>query len=176
MAKNNGGTWLFVVLLIGAIGMANRTPSSSTSSSSGETTSSGFNFFSSSSEDNNGSADGDGSGDACDTTTAFDSAQGRYVIPADDADGAAAARDCILTVDTGEGAPVEALQITLRGCYFQPIDADGDFGSATKSALANAQAQVGLDPDGQYGPQTAGAIAWPTTDDNGDMTCVAHPI
>jgi hypothetical protein len=172
MAKNNSGTWFFVLLLIGAIGMANRTPSTSSSASS--SSSGGFSFAPS--EDTNGSADGDGSGDACDTTTAFDSPQGRYVIPADNADSQAAARDCILTVDTGEGGPVEALQLTLRGCYLAPIDADGDFGTATRDALAAVQASLGLNPDGSYGPQTAGAIAWPTTDDNGDMACVAHPI
>jgi Putative peptidoglycan binding domain len=171
MAKNNGGTWLFIVLLIGAIGFANRTPSSSSSSS---TSSNGFSFAPSS--DTNGSADGDGSGDACDTTSSFDSPQGRYEIPADHADSQAAARDCVLTVDSGSGAPVETLQLTLRGCYFQPIDADGTYGDATANAVATVQAQVGLDPDGRYGPQTAGAIAWPTIDDNGDMTCVAHPI
>jgi hypothetical protein len=174
MAKKNGGTWLFVVLLIGAIGLANRTPSSSSSSSAASSSSGGFSFAPS--DDNNGSADGDGSGDACDTTSSFDSPQGRYVIPADHADSQAAARDCVLTPESGDGAPVEALQITLRGCYFQPIDADGVYGGATANALAAAQAQVGLDPDGRYGPQTAGAIAWPTTNDDGDMTCVAHPI
>jgi peptidoglycan hydrolase-like protein with peptidoglycan-binding domain len=171
MAKNNGGTWLLVALLIGAVGLAGRTPSSSSSSSS---SSSGE--FSFASQDNNGSADGDGSGDACDTTTSFDSDQGRYIIPADHADSQVAARDCILTTETGEGAPVEALQIALKGCYFQGIETDGDFGTATRDALAHAQAVVGLDPDGNYGPQTAGAIAWPTTDDDGNLSCVAHPI
>jgi hypothetical protein len=171
MAKNNSGTWFFVVLLIGAVGLANRTPSSSSSAASTST-----NSFSFAPDDGNGSGDGDGSGDACDTTTAFDSPQGRYVIPADDADDQAAARDCVLTVDSGDGAPVEALQLALRGCYLQPIDADGVYGDATRAAVANVQAQVGVDPDGSYGPQTAGAIAWPTTDDNGDMSCVAHPI
>jgi peptidoglycan hydrolase-like protein with peptidoglycan-binding domain len=169
MAKNNGGTWLLVALLIGAVGLADHT--SSTTSSSGAS-----NTFTFASEDDNGSADGDGSGDACDTTSSFDSDQGRYVIPADHADSQAAARDCVLTVETGEGAPVEALQIALKGCYLQGIEVDGDFGTATRDALAHAQAQVGLDPDGRYGPQTAGAIAWPTTDANGDLSCAAHPI
>jgi Putative peptidoglycan binding domain len=173
MAKNNGGTWLLVALLIGAVGLANR-PSSSSSSSSTSSSSNSFSFAPT--EDDNGSADGDGGGDACDTTSSFDSDQGRYVIPADDADSQAAARDCILTTETGEGSPVEALQIALKGCYFQGIDVDGDFGTATANALAHAQAEVGLEPDGRYGPQTAGAIAWPTTDDDGDMACVAHPI
>src|SRR5215510_12144982 len=102
MAKNNGGTWFLVALLIGAVGLAGRSSSSSSASSAS-------NSFSLASPDNNGSADGDGSGDACDTTSSFDSDQGRYVIPADHADSQAAARDCVLTTEKGAGAPVKAL-------------------------------------------------------------------
>ena len=84
-------------------------------------------------------------------------------------------RGCVLTVDEGSGAPVQALQNTLANCYFQQLAADGDFGPATQASLQAAQTAEGLNPDGNYGPQTAATLAWPTMDDSGDISCEKQP-
>jgi murein L,D-transpeptidase YcbB/YkuD len=37
--------------------------------------------------------------------------------------------------------------------------------------LQAAQANEGLNPDGNYGPQTAAALHWPTMNEDGDVDC-----
>ena len=155
MASKNGGSALLVVLLVGAIALANSDDGTSTSTSSGSPSDSLF-----------GS-----DGDTCDNATTFDSSSGTYVAPTADGND----RGCVLTVDEGSGAPVQALQSTLRNCYFVGIDADGDFGPATQAGLQAAQTHEGLNPDGNYGPQTAAALAWPTMDSSGDVSCEKQP-
>jgi peptidoglycan hydrolase-like protein with peptidoglycan-binding domain len=81
----------------------------------------------------------------------------------------------VLTVDEGSGAPVQALQSTLRNCYFVNLEADGDFGPATQAGLQAAQTADGLNADGNYGPQTAAALRWPTMNDSGDVDCETQP-
>jgi hypothetical protein len=152
MASNSGGSALIVVLLIGAIALAN-----SNGSTSGTTSSS-----SSPSESLFGS-----DGDTCDNATSFDTSSGTFVAPTVDGND----RGCVLTVDEGSGAPVQALQSTLRNCYLVNLEADGDFGPATQAGLQAAQANEGLNPDGNYGPQTAAALHWPTMNEDGDVDC-----
>jgi hypothetical protein len=153
---NNSGSALLVVLLIGAFALANSDDgtSSSTSSSSGSATDSLFGT----------------DGDTCDNATTFDSSSGTFVAPTADGND----RGCVLTVDQGSGAPVQALQSTLRNCYFVDLEVDGDFGSATQLGLAAAQTAEGLNPDGNYGPQTAAALMWPTIDESGESSCEPH--
>jgi Putative peptidoglycan binding domain len=152
MASNSGGSALIVVLLIGAFALANSdgSTSGSTSSSSSPTES----LFG-------------GSGDICDNATSFETSGGTYVAPTVDGND----RGCVLTVDEGSGAPVQALQSTLRNCYLVNLEADGDFGPATQAGLQAAQANEGLNPDGNYGPQTAAALHWPTMNEDGDVDC-----
>jgi hypothetical protein len=151
MASNSGGSALIVVLLIGAFALANSSGTSSSTSSSSSPTESLFG----------------GGGDTCDNATSFDTSSGTFVAPTVNGND----RGCVLTVDEGSGAPVQALQSTLRTCYIQDIQADGDFGSATQAGLQRAQTAEGLNPDGNYGPQTAAALAWPTVNDDGDINC-----
>jgi len=155
MAKNSGST-LIVVLLIGAFALA-----SSNDSSTGSTAGS-----SSPTESQFGS-----SGSTCDNATSFETSSGTYVAPTVDGND----RGCVLTVDEGSGAPVQALQSTLRNCYFVNLEADGDFGPATQAGLQAAQTADGLNPDGNYGPQTAAALRWPTMNDSGDVDCQTQP-
>jgi peptidoglycan hydrolase-like protein with peptidoglycan-binding domain len=151
---NNSGTALIAVLVIGAFALGSSNSGSSGSSSSSPTES----LFGS-------------GGDTCDNATSFDSSSGTYVAPTVDGND----RGCVLTVDEGSGAPVQALQSTLRNCYFVGLDADGDFGPVTQAGLQAAQTHEGLNPDGNYGPQTAAALAWPTMDGSGDITCQKQP-
>jgi peptidoglycan hydrolase-like protein with peptidoglycan-binding domain len=151
MASNSGGSALIVVLLIGAFALANSSGTSGSTSSSSSPTESLFG----------------GGGDTCDNATSFDTSGGTFVAPTVNGND----RGCVLTVDEGSGAPVQALQSTLRTCYIQDIQADGDFGPATQAGLQRAQTAEGLNPDGNYGPQTAAALAWPTMNDDGDISC-----
>ncbi len=151
MAKNSGGTTIIVLLLIGAFALANSDGSSSSGTSS-----------SSSSESLFGN-----DGETCDNATSFSSSTGTYVAPTVNGND----RGCVLSVDEGSGAPVQALQSTLATCYAQPVAADGDFGPATQSGLQAAQAWEHLDASGDYGAQTAAALTWPTMDSSGDISC-----
>jgi len=167
MAKGKGGTWLFVAVLVGSLAVAgNEQGGSSSPGTSTSGLSSGVQGF--------GGGDG-GGGDQCDGTTRYDSPQGRYTIPTDAAADPVTARDCMLGVDEGSGAPVATLQTALRDCYFQPVDVDGAYGAVTRDAVRAVQANVGVTVDGKYGPETAGAMAWPTSPDSGPDVCVAHP-
>ena len=49
---------------------------------------------------------------------------------------------------------VRALQRGLKICYKKSITVDGDFGSATQTALKQVQSKLGVSVDGEYGPQT----------------------
>src|SRR5262245_34770423 len=151
MAKNSSGTTLIVVLLIGAFALGSANSGSSGSSSSSSPTEALFG----------------GTGNTCDNATSFTSSSGTYVAPTTDGND----RGCVMTVDEGSGAPVQALQSTLRNCYFVDLQADGDFGPATQAGLQGAQSHEGLNPDGNYGPQTAAALAWPAMNDSGDVSC-----
>ena len=157
MAKNSSGTTLIIVLLIGAFALGSANSGSSGSGSSGSSSSS-----SSPTDSLFGS-----SGDTCDNTTSFDGSGGTFVAPTVNGND----RGCVLTVDEGTGAPVQALQSTLRNCYLVGIEADGDFGPATQAGLQAAQTHEGLNPDGNYGPQTAAALQWPTMNGDGDLSC-----
>ncbi|MGY0057664.1 peptidoglycan-binding domain-containing protein [Streptomyces sp. LZ34] len=68
--------------------------------------------------------------------------------------------NCAMSRGAG-GQHVEVLQQTLKYCYGQPIDIDGDFGPATQTALKYAQNMTDpmypadIEGDGIYGPITA---------------------
>lgn len=46
------------------------------------------------------------------------------------------------------------LQASLNQCYAMGLTVDGDFGSATQTALKSVQGLIGVTQDGQYGPFT----------------------
>jgi peptidoglycan hydrolase-like protein with peptidoglycan-binding domain len=52
------------------------------------------------------------------------------------------------------------LQVALRQCYGQSINADAQFGYNTREALKNAQRIHRIPDDGVYGPQTRDTINW----------------
>ncbi|GGQ84795.1 peptidoglycan-binding domain-containing protein [Couchioplanes azureus] len=68
--------------------------------------------------------------------------------------------NCILGVGSS-GTGVKVLQDALVRCYGQGIERDGQYGPATRDAVANVQRFYGLTVDGTYGPDTRGAMKWP---------------
>lgn len=167
---NKGGGWVFGAVLIGAIALAGGGSSgttSSTSTSASSSQSDGFNldFF------------GDNTGGVCNHTTTFTSSQGSYTIPSNNSHDPVTARDCFMDSAPGHGphGPVQALQRSLVQCYQQPIAVDGIYGASTTNSVKVLQGKLHITVDGRYGPQTAGAMAWPTKADDGKTTCVAHP-
>ncbi|GAB2821614.1 peptidoglycan-binding protein [Streptomyces sp. NPDC005774] len=68
---------------------------------------------------------------------------------------------------------VRQLQTTLNKCYKAGLIEDGDFGTATRNALINAQRAAGTPADGEYGPNTRKAIRHEPV--NGSTNCVRVP-
>lgn len=58
-----------------------------------------------------------------------------------------------------KGSAVAALQTRLRAAGYDPGPSDGVYGVQTVGAVARYQADRGLVPDGEAGPQTLGALA-----------------
>lgn len=77
---------------------------------------------------------------------------------------------CILQLGNYNNWGVVALQNALVRCYGQNIAIDGDFGSATKTALQNAQRREGIPADGVYGPQTNSVLNWPAYLSTGNIS------
>ncbi|MFF3025918.1 peptidoglycan-binding protein [Microbacterium sp. NPDC057944] len=62
-------------------------------------------------------------------------------------------KNCTLRAGNVSSA-VRELQNSLVACHGKNITVDGDFGPATRTALAQVQSSLGLVADGIYGPQT----------------------
>ncbi|WP_420847697.1 peptidoglycan-binding domain-containing protein [Natronosporangium hydrolyticum] len=74
-----------------------------------------------------------------------------------------------------QGNHVAALQRTLVNCYGQNTGGiDGIWGSATTTALRNAQRSAGVSVDGIYGPQTRNAFRWAVYLDGSFWDCVPY--
>jgi len=170
MAK--GGGIVIAAVLIGAIALApsNKNGSSSSSSSSSQ----GFNFFSETKPGTSSSSGGSGS--SCTGTSTFTSNEGKFTAPTVSGSSMTTQRSCTMGPNKGEGAPTEALQNALIHCYDQPLKVDGDYGSATQASVLKLQVFLHIHADGLYGPQTAGAMNWPTKADDGKTSCVKHPL
>lgn len=67
---------------------------------------------------------------------------------------------CYLNYGTWNNDAVQALQRSLKYCYGRGIALDGDFGSATRSALRYAQGREGIAVDGVYGQQSHDNLRW----------------
>jgi peptidoglycan hydrolase-like protein with peptidoglycan-binding domain len=60
------------------------------------------------------------------------------------------------------GTAVSRLQIGLNDCNLHAgLAVDGIYGTATETAVKNAQSHYGIAADGVYGPQTAAVLRWP---------------
>jgi peptidoglycan hydrolase-like protein with peptidoglycan-binding domain len=73
---------------------------------------------------------------------------------------ATGSRNCTLA-EGAYGSAVTALQLSLRVCNFASnLSTDGEFGPATKKAVAYAQNRHGISSDGIYGPDSRQAFGW----------------
>ncbi|MFI7677402.1 peptidoglycan-binding protein [Actinophytocola sp. NPDC049390] len=83
---------------------------------------------------------------------------------------ATGSRNCTLAEGASGGAVVQ-LQTALKSCnYATNLDIDGDFGPATKKAVAYAQYRRGISSDGIYGPDSRQAFYWPAYYSSGNPT------
>ncbi|HEX6425575.1 MAG TPA: peptidoglycan-binding domain-containing protein [Acidimicrobiales bacterium] len=95
---------------------------------------------------------------------------GTIAVPADSTLGS-------VTVDcqVGEGSDDEAVVIVqdaLSRCNERPVSVDGDYGPETRGAVADLQAASGLAADGVVGPATRQAMRWPGTLPSGAPDCL----
>lgn len=112
-----------------------------------------------------------GRDERCDAVIEVETTAGPVAVPA--ASG-------LLTDDTagcvlGEGdddRAVAALQVALVLCNGQDVAVDGDFGPATRQAVAAVEARHGLAADGSYGPDTLPVMRWPVAGGASPEACV----
>lgn len=71
-------------------------------------------------------------------------------------------KSCELSSGLKNGA-VYSLQSTLNRCYGKKLTQDSDFGPATRTALQQVQAALGLVADGVYGVNTRAAMSFTTS-------------
>lgn len=95
---------------------------------------------------------------------------GTIAVPADSTLGS-------VTVDcrVGEGSDDEAVVIVqdaLSRCNGRAVSVDGDYGPETRGAVADLQAASGLAADGVVGPATRRAMQWPVTSPSGGSDCL----
>ncbi len=72
------------------------------------------------------------------------------------------------------GAQVTALQQQLQQRGFDPGEINGQFSAATDAAVRAFQQSVGLQADGQAGPNTMAALAMPSVTSNVTVAMVAQ--
>jgi hypothetical protein len=73
--------------------------------------------------------------------------------------------DCLLKRGARNDA-VKVLQASMANILDRNLSADGDFGPATQQAVRDVQRVYGIRIDGEYGPQTRGAMCWLTVSGN----------
>jgi peptidoglycan hydrolase-like protein with peptidoglycan-binding domain len=81
--------------------------------------------------------------------------QAKHGLEADGAVDAGTWELLVVTVGEGSrGEPVTAVQVLLSQKHGAGLDADGDFGPRTRTAVLRFQTRAGLPPDGIVGPGT----------------------
>lgn len=115
---------------------------------------------------NNGDGDFDFDGQTastCDGVVVVQSASASAQVPGNtsliSSDSSAS---CVMREGSADEQAVTALQTALVQCNGQSVTIDGNYGAATRQAVANVQQQHGLPADGAYGPSTLEVMSWPT--------------
>jgi murein L,D-transpeptidase YcbB/YkuD len=72
----------------------------------------------------------------------------------------------------GDQDAVVVLQDALARCNREGVTVDGEYGPQTAGAVADVQRRAGITADGEYGPSTLQVMSWPTTSDSGVTRCV----
>ena len=97
------------------------------------------------------------------TTAAVKKLQARAGLPVDGIAGPQTEAAINLALGNDTTGAVDMLQTALEGLCYYGGKVDGVFGSGTEAALIAFQKQAGIKADGRYGPATATALAdaWP---------------
>jgi peptidoglycan hydrolase-like protein with peptidoglycan-binding domain len=93
-------------------------------------------------------------------------------VPGDTGVFSSASPACGMSEGRGSADAVVVLQDALTRCNREEVATDGEYGSQTAAAVADVQRRAGITADGEYGPATLEAMRWPTTSGTG---CVAGP-
>lgn len=171
MASNSGGLGFLVVFGLAALAYANGGCDALTASSAdGDAGDGTFDF----SPDDEVAGDGDGLA-TCDGVVVVESASGSAQVPGDtgllDTSVSAA---CEMGTGEGDDQAVAVLQNALAQCNGQAIEVDGEYGPQTAGAVAAVQRQAGVAEDGKYGPATLQAMQWPATGTAGPADCIGN--
>jgi peptidoglycan hydrolase-like protein with peptidoglycan-binding domain len=93
-------------------------------------------------------------------------------VPGDTGIFSSASAACGMSEGQGGADAVVVLQDALTRCNREQVAADGEYGPQTAAAVADVQQRAGITADGEYGPATLEAMRWPTTS---GTDCVAGP-
>ena len=93
-------------------------------------------------------------------------------VPGDTGFFSEASSSCGMSQGRGDEDAVVVLQDALARCNREGVTVDGEYGPQTAGAVADVQRRAGITADGEYGPATLQVMAWPTTSDSGVTRCV----
>jgi peptidoglycan hydrolase-like protein with peptidoglycan-binding domain len=131
-----------------------------------------------------GTSTSDGTSDGTSTSDGLPTCDGVVVIsvdsesvrvPGDTGVFSSASSACGMSEGRGSEDAVVVLQDALTRCNREEVAADGEYGAQTAAAVADVQRRAGITADGEYGPATLEAMRWPTTSTSGGTDCVAGP-
>jgi hypothetical protein len=111
--------------------------------------------------------------ETCDGVVVVDSEPGSVRVPGDTdlLDGTTVV--CDMQQGDGDDEAVAVLQQALVDCHGQDVTIDGEYGPETAGAVTAVQRQAGIDPDGEYGPATLQVMRWPVDGATGTPECAA---
>ena len=108
----------------------------------------------------------------CDGVVVIDVASEPVRVPGDTDLFSSASSACEMSVGRGGADAVVVLQDALAQCNRAGVAVDGEYGPQTAGAVMDVQQRAGITADGEYGPATLQAMRWPTTSTSGGTNCV----
>ena len=93
-------------------------------------------------------------------------------VPGDTGFFAEPSSSCGMSQGRGDEDAVVVLQDALARCNREGVTVDGEYGPQTAGAVADVQRRAGITADGEYGPATLQVMRWPTTSESGGTNCV----
>ena len=170
MASSSGGLGFLVAFGLLALAYANGGCDLSTAPSADGDSGDGTVDFS----PGEGADDADGLA-PCDGVVVIESASGTAEVPGDtELLDTSASTACAMGAGQGDDRAVAVLQNALAQCNGQAIEVDGEYGPQTARAVAAVQRQMGVAEDGKYGPVTLQVMRWPATATAGSADCVGN--
>ena len=108
----------------------------------------------------------------CDGVVVINVASETVRVPADIDLFSSASTACGMSVGQGGQDAVTVLQDALARCNGEGVSVDGEYGPQTAGAVMDVQQGAGITANGEYGPATLEAMRWPTTSTSGVTDCV----